>query len=133
IPNSVNVYIEDNATNTFTLLNSNDYQISLSTDLNSTGRFYLHFTENSLNSLEYELEELQIYANPVLQTIHINGLLTEKTNFELFDIQGRRLKHIYLNTHITSRNIDVSTLAIGVYIVKITNSIGKKTKKVIIK
>ena len=47
LPNTVDVYLEDNVTNTFTLLNSGDYILTPSENLNGSGRFFLNFTKTS--------------------------------------------------------------------------------------
>jgi len=133
IPQSIDVYLEDNAENTFTLLNSSNYQISTITDLNGTGRFYLHFSESSLNNEVIELNKLQVYANHEQQTIDIKGTLTEKTKLNIYDIHGRSLIHLDLMTNVSSQHIDVSKISVGIYVVELTNSQGKRTKKVIIR
>ena len=133
LPSSIDVYLEDRIQNTFTLLNTQNYQITPSTNLEGIGRYYLHFSEEVLSTNNSELELIRIFANNNQKTIDIKGLTSEKSIFKLYDIQGRMLITTELEINILSQHIDVSTLNSGIYIVEINNSKGSKSKKVILK
>jgi hypothetical protein len=132
LPATVSVYLEDTVTNTMTLLTNEDYQISLDSSISGTGRFFLRFRDTALSTNETELDPLTIYTNQTQKTIIINGDLKQKSNFTLFDIQGRQVANKVLDTNTHTQSVDVSNLHTGVYIVHIKNVSGIKTKKIII-
>jgi len=132
LPATVSVYLEDTVTNTMTLLTNEDYQISLDSSISGTGRFFLRFMDTALSTNEIELDQLTIYTNQTQKTIIINGELKQKSNFTLFDIQGRQVLNKALDTNTNTQRVDVSNLHTGVYIVHIKNVSGIKTKKIII-
>ncbi|WP_179004909.1 Calx-beta domain-containing protein [Winogradskyella forsetii] len=131
LPSSVEVYLDDTVANTSTLLNTGDYILTPNTDLNGTGRFYLRFTENTLSTLNPDLDHLNIYSNKSAKTIVIAGQLLESTTAKLYDIQGRLVQTTLLDTT-RLQTIDVSNLNAGIYIVQLENGLQNKTQKVII-
>ncbi|WP_353778365.1 choice-of-anchor J domain-containing protein [Winogradskyella sp. 3972H.M.0a.05] len=133
LPNTVNVYLEDTQTNTFTLLTEEAYQVIPSEALNGTGRFFLRFEEDALSLVEGELETLNIYTNHIENTIVVNGLLSEATSFKLYDLQGRMVVESDLRTQTMTQSINVSTLDDGIYIVELTSTTKRKTQKVILR
>ncbi|NRD20791.1 T9SS type A sorting domain-containing protein [Winogradskyella eckloniae] len=132
LPSSVEVYLEDNVTNTFTLLTDGDYTITPNANLNGTGRFYLRFTTTALSTAETTLDQISIYNNQSDKTIVIAGQLTETTTANLYDIQGRKVSSTLLQSSSRSQTIDVSNLSTGVYIVELQNGLQNKTQKVIL-
>ncbi len=133
IPETVQVYLEDNVTNTFTLLNTGDYTITPNETINGTGRFFLRYADSALNTVENELNGINVFAKSDTKTIEIRGLLAHKTTCTLYDIQGRAIKTETLNTNTNAQAITTNNLSAGVYIVKLTNNTQQKTQKVIIK
>ena len=71
LPSSVNVYLEDNVTNTWTLLNNSDYVFTPSEELNGAGRFYVHFSTNVLSVDDNLLNDLHIYSNQSSKTTEV--------------------------------------------------------------
>uniref|UniRef100_UPI0033913F2B T9SS type A sorting domain-containing protein n=1 Tax=Winogradskyella sp. 3972H.M.0a.05 TaxID=2950277 RepID=UPI0033913F2B len=128
-----NVYLEDTLTNTITLLTTGEYIITPNQDIDGTGRFYLRFEEDALSTVENELDTLNIYANHTEDTIVINGLLSEATDFRLYDIQGRMVLDTELQTQTMVQRIDVSTFNDGVYVVELKNNNRRKTQKLILR
>jgi len=133
LPETIKVYLEDNATNTFTLLNTGDYTITPNETLNGTGRFFLRYTDSALNNENNELNGLSIFAQAQTKTIQVRGLLANQTSCTVYDIQGRAIKTATLNTSTTTQAISTQNFSTGVYIVKLANSTQQKTQKVIIK
>ncbi len=133
LPSSVNVYLEDNVTNTWTLLNNSDYVFTPSEELNGTGRFYVHFSTNVLSVDDNLLNGLHIYSNQSSKTVVVKGQLNSKTTAKLYDIQGRLVLQNVLNTSNITNTIDVGNLKTGVYIVELTSNTQHRTQKVIIK
>jgi hypothetical protein len=132
LPATVSVYLEDKVTNTMTLLTNEDYQISLDSSISTAGRFFLIFMDTALSTNEIELDSLNIYTSQTHKTVIINGNLNQKSDFKLFDIQGRQVANKVLDTNTHTQSVDVSNLHTGVYVVHIQNMSGIKTKKIII-
>ena len=133
IPEGTTVILEDNVSNTFTNLNTSDYTFTPSTNLTSTGRFYLHFSSQLLNVSDTRLTGLEIYTNPSSKTIVIKGQLEAQTKVQLYDIQGRLVSATVLDRNNTEHIINVSELSAGVYVVQMQNTSGSRTEKVILK
>lgn len=133
LPNTVEVYLEDNIANTSTLLNTGDYTLTPNVDLNGTGRFYLRVTDNSLSISDNSLDHLNIYNNQKDKTIVITGQLAETTTAKLYDIQGRTVSTSLLQNLNSLQTIDVSGLKAGVYVVQLVNGTQNKTQKIIIR
>lgn len=133
IPEGIDVFLEDNVTNSFTNLQTSDYNFTPSTTLTQTGRFYVHFSRETLGNSENLLNGLDIYTSRSTKEIIIKGLLENDTQLTLFDVQGRTINTATLNASDTNHNINVSHLASGIYIVQLTANNMNRTKKVIIK
>jgi hypothetical protein len=133
IPASINVFLEDVETNTVVLLNSEDYTFTPSTDISGTGRFYLRFTTSTLSSLEESLDSLNIYTNSINKTVVLSGQLFSNTELSLYDISGKILKSISLNTEVSKQSLDVSMLSMGVYIIELgSKNTQKRIEKLVI-
>lgn len=133
LPETIDVYLEDSLTNTFTLLNTSDYTFTAASTLSETGRFFIHYTEQSLSTIESEFNSLQIYATVTPKALFIKGQLSGNTVMRLFDIQGRLVLKTILDSSRNSNQINVSNLGTGVYVVQLSNNSQNKTQKVIIK
>ncbi len=133
LPSTVNVYLEDNLSNTFTLLNTSDYILTPNTNLMGTGRFYIHFTNTTLSTTENVFDSLTIYADQTNRSIYIAGEVSENTVAKVYDIQGRLISSKTLTTNLRLQSIDVNNINPGVYIVELSNTSQNKTQKVILK
>jgi autotransporter-associated beta strand protein len=133
LPSTIDVYLEDTVTNTFTLLNSGDYTVTPNEALNGVGRFYLRFGDAALSTTETTLNDLNIYTNQNDKTIIIAGQLLEPTTASVYDIQGRLVNTASLVATSRSQTIDVSHLSSGVYVVQLSNSQQSTTKKVVLR
>jgi hypothetical protein len=133
LPSSILVYLDDTVFNTSTLLNSGDYTLTPNVPLNGIGRFYLRVSNSTLSSPQNTLDAISINTNNADKTIIIIGELLEATRAHVYDIQGRLLTRIALQTNLTSQNIDASSLTTGIYIVELQSATGTRTKKVVIR
>lgn len=133
IPSHINVYLEDSEENTFTLLNTSDYVFTPNTDLNGIGRFYVHFSNQTLSTDDKDINDLLIFATDNPKEIVIKGLLNVDTKAALYDIRGRLILRKPLNTKANENIIDVSGVGAGVYIIELSNQNQTMTKKLIIK
>ncbi|WP_179338467.1 T9SS type A sorting domain-containing protein [Winogradskyella ludwigii] len=133
IPSSVNVYLEDNVTNTWTLLNTGDYVFTPLSTLNGTGRFYIHFSALTLSIKDDLLNGLNIYSEQVTKTVVIKGQLNTSTMATVYDMQGRMVLQQALDTTSTTNTVNVNAIGTGVYIVELKSETQNRTQKIIIK
>ena len=132
LPANIKVFIEDKLENTFTRLDeTSNFSTTLSTNLNSTGRFYLHTTSASLSTGSV------LNNNPVSifttsrDNLRIVGIQSSIANIQLFNILGKQV----FNTSFKgsgSNDITLPILSNGVYIVQVKNETGTINKKVVI-
>lgn len=132
IPANVNVYLEDNVTNTWTLLNEGDYVFTPSVALDTTGRFFVHYTADTLSTVDSLLNGLSIYTDQSSKTIVVKGLLNNDTRAVIYDIQGRLVLQQELESSSTTNTINVNALNTGIYIVQLKNNSQSRTQKIII-
>ncbi|WP_111682135.1 T9SS type A sorting domain-containing protein [Winogradskyella tangerina] len=133
LPANVEVYLDDNVESTSTLLNSSDYVITPSSNLNGTGRFFLRFVDNSLSTPENSLESLSIYTDQGSRSIHVAGQILDNTIANVYDIQGRLILSKALDSDLRSQSIDAQSLGTGIYVVELSNGNQKKVEKIILK
>ena len=131
-PANINVFLEDKLENTFTRLDAtSNFSTTLSTDVNSTGRFYLHTTSASLSTGSVlNNNPVSIYTT-TRDNLRIVGVQSGTANVKLFNILGKQV----LNTSFEgtgSNDIHLPALSNGVYIVQVKNETGTINKKVII-
>lgn len=78
---------------------------------------------------EPTIEGLSIYPNPVnTGKIYITSKSSLDKKVEIFNVLGKKV----LETAITSKEVNVSSLAAGVYIIKIKEGDATATRKLII-
>lgn len=133
LPSTVEVYLDDTLNNTSTLLNTSDYIITPITALSGTGRFFLRIIEDTLSTVDDNLNQIHIYALPTSKELVVSGQLNGETKLNLYDMQGRNVKSIYLDHLALENRIDISDVNAGVYVVKVSNDSQQKSKKVILK
>jgi hypothetical protein len=133
LPNDVEVYLEDILNNTFTLLNTGNYNFTADSNLSGTGRFFLRFEVTTLNTNENGFNSLLIYSTSNPKEIVINGNLLDTTKAILYDIQGREILSQSLAIDKNLQTMDVTNLSSGVYVIKLQSSSYSMSKKVIIK
>ena len=131
-PANINVFLEDKQENTFTRLdNTSNFSTTLSSNLNGTGRFYLHTTSASLSTGNV------LGNNPVSifttsrENVRIVGVQSGTANVQLYNIAGK----LVLNTSFEgtgSNDIILPILSSGIYIVQVKNESGTINKKVVI-
>lgn len=91
-------------------------------------------TMTSLNPLEFEQLNLNVFPNPTtdLVAIQASGLVSDDLTVELIDIMGKVLQSTMIHKGQTVAYFDVKTVYNGTYFVKITNGTNVKTEKVVI-
>jgi len=85
--------------------------------------------DNTLNTFNKTISEINIYPNPASDFLHIVGLNSEEKYIELLNMQG---KLVYSNQIQENKSfIDISSFQKGVYCVKVTDS-ERITSKIVI-
>ncbi|WP_179022221.1 T9SS type A sorting domain-containing protein [Winogradskyella forsetii] len=134
IPDGTTVILEDNTTNTFTNLLESDYTFTPTTTLNDTGRFYIHFSSETLGLNDDTKNSIEISTDVPTKTIVVKGQLESQTKLNLYDIQGRLVISQSINSKNLEQRIDVSSLTAGIYVVELQNNTStNRTQKVIIR
>lgn len=92
------------------------------------------FSQNNVNTntLVQNIEDLTIYPNPVTNGkvfIYISSKLNSTKKVDFYDVLG---KQIY-STVLTGKELNISNLSKGVYILKITEQNISETRKLVIK
>jgi len=82
------------------------------------------------NSQEPTIEGLSIYPNPVSNgKLYITSKLALEKEIQIFDVLGKKV----FDTTTTVKEINISNLNPGVYIIKIKEKEASTTRKLIIK
>ncbi len=131
LPDTYDVYLEDNLTNTFTLLNNENYSFVPQTNIDGTGRFFLRLGTDALSIDDVEGKNLYISAQD--QTVYIRGLLFADSQVFIYDIQGRLVNKTNLKEGSNLNSIRTNNLSSGIYVVKLSNIMHEQTEKVILR
>ena len=132
LPANVKVYLDDTVANTSTLLNNSDYVITPTTDLSGTGRFFLRISEDALSTIENSLDSIDIFTLKSSDELVVSGQLLDDTMLDLYDIQGRKVMTVELDSALLQNRINVSSINAGIYLATVRNNSQEKTKKVVI-
>jgi hypothetical protein len=77
-----------------------------------------------IEQLENQSPKINIYPNPAINNLTINGLSTNATA-EIYDLSGKLLFNKQLNTN----QIDINSLAKGLYFIKLSTEEGSVVRK----
>lgn len=135
IPAELNVYLEDRLTNTFTKLNEDnaEYSVTLSEALDGIGRFYLHTKSSVLSADDFLLGSVNVFVSEDSSTLQIAGLKKGEATLSVFNILGKEVLYRNFTSTSTVKTIGLPNLETGVYIVKLSTAEGKLNKKIILK
>ena len=92
---------------------------------------FTSFTSSNCNVLGLEdnsIGKITIYPNPAREIIHLKGLTDNETEIRIFDIFGK-LAYSQKNN---IKDIDVSQLNAGLYLLSISNKGRRTTQKLVI-
>lgn len=92
------------------------------------------FSQNNANGthIKQNIEELSIYPNPVSNgktVIYITSKLNLTKQVEFYDVLGKQI----FSTVLVGKELNISNLSKGVYVLKITEKNITETKKLVIK
>ena len=132
LPTNINVFIEDKQTNTVKLLDelNNNYKITTTKTLNGTGRFYIHTSSSILSLNNVELEKIRIYRSNK-NILKITGLSDKNTKIKIFNSFGREVLKTSFNST-GDKNISLTKLTVGVYIVQLSTDRIKMSEKIVL-
>lgn len=136
LPSQLRVFIEDRNTNTFHQLDANlglNYEVTINSDVDGIGRFYLHTIEPSSLSIEdpFSLNNVSVYTTDESSNLRIVGIHQGNANIEIYDILGKKI----LSTSFEGQgvnNLPVPQVKTGIYIVRLKTDQGRLNKKMII-
>lgn len=83
---------------------------------------------STLSVEDYSLSNFNLFPNPSTNFVKINSIETPISKIQVFDISGKLILTNNYNSEITI-NLNVSSLAKGIYLLKINNRITKKLIK----
>jgi len=133
IPESVEVFLEDTETQTFTDLRAGDFTLNPQNDLSGMGRFYLRIGNTSLGGSDIEESYISIYNPMDKDYITIEGLANiQKANVRLYNIIGQEILSKTLQTGLSTQNISTAGLTTGIYVIKLQVDSTLISKKIII-
>lgn len=125
LPLRKKVYLEDRLSGLLTELNDTDkhYTMTLTSDVNGVGRFYLHTLDNlsTLAVKDVKNSKFKIISQPQIQNIRIIGNLKQKATLKLYDSLGRFIYATKLNIA-TNQNVSLPCIAKGIYFIRIQSS-----------
>ena len=81
---------------------------------------------------EQKIEDLSIYPNPVnseQNIIYLTSKMNTSKHIEFYDVLGKRI----FSTKIRTKELNISNLTKGVYILKITENDISETRKLVIR
>lgn len=135
IPQDINVYLEDALENTFTLLTTNSFELTPTTKLIGSGRFYLHFTRSTLSANTISSTSfLTAYKGTGNTYISVEGLqqFSKPANLTLYNVLGVKVLSRELENPSQKEMLSTVGMRAGVYILKVQAENIVFTKKIII-
>jgi hypothetical protein len=89
-------------------------------------------TDGVLNITENNLNNLQLYPNPVLENLSIRSqFLTSESSVVIYNLQGQQVFSEKRSPENGTINIDVSGISEGIYLLKLTSEGNAITRKLV--
>lgn len=132
LPDGLFVYLEDKVANTITKINTEDYEITLTQNLNGIGRFYLQTAQTVLSVDGVgALQNVSMYKTNN-QNLRIVGLQNaENAQVKIYSLQGKEVVSKNVKA-LTVNDIALPKLSAGVYLVQVVSNNTKHTKKIVL-
>lgn len=84
-----------------------------------------------IGAQEYSEENAAVYPNPSSEIVWIKDQTSFRIDaFSIYDLSGRKVKHDTFNT--SEKKVDISNLNNGVYLLELSSSGKKITKKIVV-
>ena len=128
------IFLEDTLLGTFTNLLQDDYSLLAQQDIEGVGRFFIHMSSETMSSDDLDKNFLSIYKENDLPYITLEGLLHNVNNakFRLYDIFGKLVINLSLESSSNTQKISTVGLSSGIYIAEVESGINKLIKKILI-
>jgi len=131
-PSGINIYLEDKQDNSFTLLEADaNFSFTPENNLSGIGRFYLHTTSSVLSADDFATNNnISIYTSSK-DNLRIVGVQNGTATVQLYNILGKEmLKTSFEGNGVN--DINLNTIPMGIYIVKLATENGVLNRKIII-
>ncbi|MDA9992469.1 T9SS type A sorting domain-containing protein [Flavobacteriaceae bacterium] len=131
-PTGINIYLEDKQDNSFTLLEADsNFSLTPENSLSGIGRFYLHTTSGVLSADDFDTNNnISIYTSSN-DNLRIVGVQNGTATVRLYNILGKEMLKISFEGNGVN-DINLNTIPMGIYIVKLTTENGVLNRKIII-
>jgi hypothetical protein len=91
---------------------------------------YAQDTTSTGNRIEIPIEGLSIYPNPVTSgKVYISTTRNKEKEIQIYNVLGKPVQR----TKIRGKELDVSTLSAGIYILKIKEQEASATRKLVVR
>ncbi len=114
------IYIHDTESNTFVNLKTQDFNINLDAN-NYKDRFQIVFSENTLNTIETNLDDIKVFQNNNISELKIlNPNSLNIKAIDLFDVTGKKIQNERVLNLKKAYTYSTKLLNDGVYVVQIS-------------
>jgi hypothetical protein len=125
------VFLEDKVTNSMTRLDEANatYKVTLNEALNGIGRFYVHTKASGvLSTTDVTLQNVSVYTTDKT-ILRVVGLSQGKASVKLYNMLGKQVFTTSFNS-VGVKDMNLPTLATGIYVVQLETESGKLNKKI---
>jgi hypothetical protein len=125
------VFLEDKVTNAMTRLDQANatYKVTLNDALNGIGRFYVHTKASGvLSTTDVTLQNVSVYTTDKT-ILRVVGLSQGKASVKLYNMLGKQVFATSFNS-VGVKDMNLPTLATGIYVVQLETESGKLNKKI---
>jgi hypothetical protein len=125
------VFLEDKVTNAMTRLDQANatYKVTLTEALNGIGRFYVHTKASGvLGTTDVTLQNVSVYTTDKT-ILRFVGLSQGKASVKLYNMLGKQVFTTSFNS-VGVKDMNLPTLATGIYVVQLETESGKLNKKI---
>ena len=133
LPQHLDIYLENKEEGSFTKFDQNDseYKVTLNSDANGIGNFYLHTTSQVLSNHTETLNGVNVFTTD-LNTLKVLGLQEDGISISIHSVLGKKL---FFKEFSSKGNSEISlpNIPTGIYFVTLKSSQGTLSKKVILK
>jgi hypothetical protein len=125
------VFLEDKVTNSMTRLDqaNANYKVTLTEALNGIGRFYVHTKASGvLSTTDVTLQNVSVYTTDKT-ILRVVGLSQGKASVKLYNMLGKQVFATSFNS-VGVKDMNLPTLATGIYVIQLETENGKLNKKI---
>jgi hypothetical protein len=132
LPEGLMVFLEDRLNDTRVRLDEagSSYAVTLDSNQNGVGRFYIHTSQNALSIDNVALNSVSIFK-ATATTLRVTGLQQGKASLSLFNVLGKQVMNTSFEAT-ASKDIYLPKLAKGIYFAQVQTAAGKLSKQIII-